>query len=125
MKILLDSCIWGGVVEPLRELGHDVVWIGHWEKDPGDQEILSFAHANERIVVTLDKDFGTLAILHERPHYGIIRLVDMSVREHASACHAIVEEFGDELLAGGIITAYADRIRLREARPLNDLENGK
>ena len=28
MKILLDTCVWGGVVQELRAVGHDVVWAG-------------------------------------------------------------------------------------------------
>jgi hypothetical protein len=27
MKILLDTCVWGGVVQELRAAGHDVVWV--------------------------------------------------------------------------------------------------
>ena len=28
MKIPLDTCVWGGVVQELRTAGHDVVWAG-------------------------------------------------------------------------------------------------
>lgn len=55
MKILLDTCVWGGAVEVLRSAGHEVVWAGHWDEDPGDMEILSRAHYEGRILVTLDK----------------------------------------------------------------------
>ncbi|MFW6147662.1 MAG: DUF5615 family PIN-like protein [Thermodesulfobacteriota bacterium] len=33
-----------------------------WPEDPGDEEILARAHNKECILVTLDKDFGELAI---------------------------------------------------------------
>ena len=33
MKILLDTCVWGGVVQELRTAGHDLVWAG----ERGDQ----------------------------------------------------------------------------------------
>ncbi len=33
MKILLDTCVWGGVVQELRAAGHDVVWAGDWQED--------------------------------------------------------------------------------------------
>jgi predicted nuclease of predicted toxin-antitoxin system len=32
-------------------------------------------HAESRVLVTLDKDFGELAIMKGAPHAGIIRLV--------------------------------------------------
>ena len=37
--ILLDSCVWGGALPILLELGHDVIWSGSWEQDPGDAAI--------------------------------------------------------------------------------------
>lgn len=37
----------------LRAAGHDVVWSGDWEDDPGDEAILAKAHAQHRILVTL------------------------------------------------------------------------
>ena len=53
MKILLDTCVWGGVLEELKSSGYDVVWAGNWERDPGDEEILKIAYQEERILVTL------------------------------------------------------------------------
>jgi predicted nuclease of predicted toxin-antitoxin system len=40
VKLLLDSCVWGGSVERLCAEGHDVIWSGDWVADPGDEEIL-------------------------------------------------------------------------------------
>ena len=40
----------------------------------------------ERILVTLDKDFGELAIVRGEPHCGIVRLVDCSVTRQAATC---------------------------------------
>jgi predicted nuclease of predicted toxin-antitoxin system len=54
---LLDSCVWGGVLPTLLEMGHDVTWSGSWEQDPGDAIILEHAHKTRKILVTLDKDF--------------------------------------------------------------------
>ena len=41
MKLLLDTCVWAGALVELRAAGHDVVWSGDWDKDPGDQAILA------------------------------------------------------------------------------------
>jgi predicted nuclease of predicted toxin-antitoxin system len=57
-----------------HQLRHDVIWSGLWPKDPGDIAILAAAHSEQRILVTLDKDFGELAILKGLPHSGIVRL---------------------------------------------------
>jgi predicted nuclease of predicted toxin-antitoxin system len=74
MRLLLDTCVWGGACKELRAEGHDVVWAGEWSEDRGDDEILGCAHREERILVTLDKDFGELAIVRGMPHAGIIGL---------------------------------------------------
>jgi len=45
VKVLLDTCVWGGVKQVLTRAGHDVIWSGDWETDPGDEEILAAAHS--------------------------------------------------------------------------------
>ncbi|HEY2415904.1 MAG TPA: DUF5615 family PIN-like protein [Pirellulaceae bacterium] len=117
MKLLLDSCVWGKAADDLRAAGHDVDWSGNWPQDPGDDAILACAHAEERILVTLDKDFGELAIVHNQPHHGILRLVNFSARQQAAACLAVLAAHGDDLLAGAIITAEPGRMRVRPPTP--------
>lgn len=50
MKVLLDTCVWGGSKEFLASLGFDVVWMGDAEKDPGDRAILSMANDQGRVL---------------------------------------------------------------------------
>lgn len=52
MKLLLDTCVWGGALKVLKDAGHDVIWTGAWLKDPGDDEILPHARENRQILVT-------------------------------------------------------------------------
>lgn len=119
MKILLDTCVWGGVRAALTARGYDVIWTGEWESDPGDEEILEHAHDQGRILVTLDKDFGELAIVHNKPHCGIVRLVDFSARDQAAICLAVLERYRAELIHGALVTAEPGRIRIRPAESLN------
>ena len=32
MKLLLDTCVWGGVCKELRSAGHDVIWAAELNK---------------------------------------------------------------------------------------------
>ena len=80
MKILLDSCVWGGVKPAIVAEGYEVFWVGELTEDPGDEAIIQFAFREHQILVTLDKDFGELAIFRRRPHHGIIRLVNHSAQ---------------------------------------------
>lgn len=111
--ILLDSCVWGGALPVLSAFGHDVLWSGSWSRDPGDSSILATAHAEQRILVTLDKDFGELAILKGLPHSGIVRLAGFRVTRMAGVIHHIVLTYRSELAAGAIVTADPERIRIR------------
>lgn len=114
-SILLDSCVWGGTLPTLTHLGHDAIWAGSWDKDPGDIAILAAAHLQHRILVTLDKDFGELAIVKGLPHSGIIRLTGFRSEQMANAVHLVVNSYLSELSAGAIITADPERIRIRPA----------
>ena len=35
MQVMLDTCVWGGALTDLRAAGHDVVWAGEWDQEPG------------------------------------------------------------------------------------------
>jgi predicted nuclease of predicted toxin-antitoxin system len=97
-------------------MGHDVVWAGAWDEDPGDEEILAFAHREARVLVTLDKDFGELAILHDHPHSGILRLVNLPARRQAVLCERALAQYGPELEQGAIVTVEPTRVRIRPPR---------
>ena len=113
MKILLDSCVWGKARHELEVAGHDVVWSGDWPSDPGDEEILAIANNQGRVLVTLDKDFGELAVLRGRPHCGILRLVGISARQQAAVCREVLVRHATELASSAIITAEVGRLRIR------------
>lgn len=64
MRFLANENFPGPAVSALRNAGHDVVWIR--EQAPGipDPEVLARAVADNRILITFDKDFGELAFRH-------------------------------------------------------------
>ena len=115
MKLLLDTCISPKVATELAAHGHDVIWVGDWPSDPGDQEILVFALKEGRVVVTLDKDFAELAVAFGQPHSGIVRIVNLPLSKHAAICLRAIEQHGGELAVGAIVTAEPGRLRLRPA----------
>jgi predicted nuclease of predicted toxin-antitoxin system len=113
MKVLLDTCVWGGSLRHLEAAGLDVVWTGGWPEDPGDEEILAFAHKEQRVLVTLDKDLGELAILRKQPHCGILRLVNIAARNQGPVCLRVLNLYHKDLQAGAIVTVRDDRVRIR------------
>ena len=113
MRLLLDTCVWNGVVSELETAGHDVEWSGNWPQDPGDEEILAYARLHSRILVTLDKDFGEIAVVRGVRHNGILRIVDFSVRQQGKVCLQAIARHGSDLAAGAIVTAEPGRLRVR------------
>jgi predicted nuclease of predicted toxin-antitoxin system len=112
MKILLDTCVWGGAKTELQAFGHDVVWTGDLPEDPGDEEILAQAHREQRVLVTLDKDFGELAIVRGLPHSGILRLVNIAARLHAKVSQQVFSLHENDLRQGALVTAEPGRLRI-------------
>ena len=51
MNVLLDTCVYGGIIGDLSVAGHDVIWSGDWPEDPGDEEILEHANREGRVLV--------------------------------------------------------------------------
>ncbi|HED53015.1 MAG TPA: toxin-antitoxin system, toxin component, PIN family protein [Phycisphaerales bacterium] len=120
MKVLLDTCVWGGARGSLTEAGHDVEWTGDWQRDPGDEQILAHALANSRVVITQDKDFAELAIVHGKPHSGIIRICGIRAEEQGPVAVSVLKKFEDELAKGAIVTVTTDRIRIRVSSERRD-----
>ncbi len=92
MKLLLDTCVWGGIKAKLQEAGHEVVWTGDLAQDPGDEDILAQAHREQRVLITLDKYFGELAIRRSLPHCGIVRLANISARQQGAVCQQVLAQ---------------------------------
>lgn len=117
MKLLVDACAGRRLAAALRDAGHDVDFVGDWTRDPGDDEILEAARAQGRIVVTRDKDFGTLAVRERKAHCGIVRLVELAPAAEAPLCLTVLADHAQDLARGCLITAEAHRIRIREPEP--------
>lgn len=115
MKILLDTCVWAGAKPVLADLGHEVEWIGDRDQDPGDEAIIRWAAEHDMVLVTLDKDFGELAIVKGMAHSSIIRLVGLRARAQGPVCALVLEKYATELHAGAILTVDAFRVRIRPA----------
>lgn len=114
MRLLLDSCVSARACAFLRDRGHDVLYAAELPADPGDAPLLARAHSEERILVTLDKDFGDLAVQHGAKHSGILRLVMVRAADQGLSCALVVESpVGVDLLKGAIVVCEPDRVRVR------------
>ena len=60
MRILANENIAGDAVDVLRQRGHDVAWIRTDSPGASDEANLVRAVSEDRLLITLDKDFGEL-----------------------------------------------------------------
>ncbi len=66
MRFLLDHDVYAATGRFLGELGHDVVAVAKLGLAQGsDAELLSTAHAQNRVFVTRDRDFGGLVFVQD------------------------------------------------------------
>lgn len=77
MRLLLDEQISARVAQELRSRGHDVVTVSETElRGVADEDVLAWAAADRRVVVTNDiRDFRLLHARHLTmgvAHYGIV-----------------------------------------------------
>lgn len=93
-----------------------VKWCDTRRQDPGDEPILAIAHAEARVLVTLDKDFGELAVVWGLPHHGIIQLVSIRARYQGVYCCHLLSAYGDQLQDGALVTASEKNVRIRPAQ---------
>lgn len=113
MKVLLDSCVWGGAKVVIAAAGHPVEWVGEWPADPGDEAILAYAASSRAVLITIDEDFGELAVVRGLPHAGIVRIVGFAAGDQGSVALATLGRYADELHAGGLVTVERTRTRVR------------
>jgi predicted nuclease of predicted toxin-antitoxin system len=74
MNLLADECCDALLVHDLRSHGHDVLYIKETAPGAGDQTVLQMSAAQQRILLTEDKDFGELVVRLKLPAYGIVLL---------------------------------------------------
>jgi len=112
LKFLVDRCAGGRVAAWLGDQGHDVVELRDLGRDPGDENVLALAAAQERVLVTIDTDFGELIYAKRRPHSGLVRLPDVRSALRIALMEQVLARHTAELEMGAVITVRGRRIRV-------------
>ena len=98
MRLLVDQNVPKDVVEGLREDEHDVTWAQTAFPGADDEVLLEQAQQANRVILTFDTDFGTLAFHRDLPaSSGIIlfRLTLVSPTAVAEAVRDAVQSRND------------------------------
>ncbi len=114
MRFLLDACAASRSLQAtLTDLGHDVLSVPEVAPRATDAEVLALALAEQRVLITEDKDFGELVFVRRRPHPTIVRFTDMSVAEKVVAMRDLLERHDEALREGRMIVVTRNRVRIR------------
>jgi predicted nuclease of predicted toxin-antitoxin system len=116
MKFLLDQSADFRLIPRLRELGHDVTAISR-NYPPGlpDEDVLTIAREEERILLVADRDCGELIFHQELAHAGVIffRLPGATLQTKIEHLNSVLEEqHTDELERGEFLVVTPGRIRV-------------
>lgn len=113
-KLLLDENI-GVLTAAFLRLHHfDVLSIIEEKPGASDEIVLQLASKANRILITLDKDFGSLVYQHSQKHVGVIflRLKDESADKLNNVLLNILETYSDQI-SQTFITVTDDSVRIR------------
>lgn len=116
MRFLVDRCAGSKLARWLADAGHDVVDASAWSSDPGDAVILDRARAEDRVVITIDHDFGMLVFADERPHRGLIRLPDCPAAQRIAIVADLLTRHRGDLERQAVITVRGGRVRISRAQ---------
>jgi predicted nuclease of predicted toxin-antitoxin system len=116
VRWLVDECVDVALVEHLRTAGHDPVYMSDVAPRATDSEVMARAHAETRLRLTEDKDFGDLVFRQARPVPGLVLLRIDSARRVLKAPRllAAIDRFGETLFGRYTVV---EEVRFR-SRPL-------
>ena len=115
MKFVADENIDKPIVEKLRELGHEIVYVAEISPSISDNEVLDIIKQEESILITSDKDFGELVFRQKVITHGIIliRMPGFSMEEKIDTILSAIETHKEELLHNFTVITY-NSIRIRK-----------
>jgi len=114
LKFIVDVGVSNKVEKWLAEQGFDVKTVRNIDPMISDHEIVKIASKENRIVITMDKDFGELVYRTNIDHAGVLllRLEGYSSEGKVKVIKRILEEHQDKI--GGKFCVYKDNnLRIR------------
>ena len=114
MNLLADEGVDKPIVDLLRGKGFNVVYILETNQGADDEFILAMANADQKILLTQDKDFGELVFRLKNVHHGVIliRLEGYKTSLKAEIVLEAIAKHKDELINSfTVIQPNAIRIR--------------
>jgi predicted nuclease of predicted toxin-antitoxin system len=114
MRWLVNENVSGTVIRTLRDRGHDVLAVKESLRGSGDPHILALAQAEQRVLVTHDKDFGELAFRFGLPASSGVVLFRLSGPDPESDNRRVLEVLESSVdWKDHFAVVTDDRVRIR------------
>jgi predicted nuclease of predicted toxin-antitoxin system len=99
MKFLVDVGVGKKVENWLKENGFDVLSVRNIDSRAKDSQILRWAVDQQRMIISMDKDFGELVYNSRKHHAGvlILRLEDADGDTKVEVIKKILSEYYDRI----------------------------
>ena len=112
MRFLVDECTGPAVAQWLRAQGHDVFSVYEEARGMDDKDVVQMAFAENRILITNDKDFGERIYRERRRHRGVVllRLNDERAVIKLDTVQKLLASYADRL-AEHYVVATETRVR--------------
>jgi predicted nuclease of predicted toxin-antitoxin system len=122
MNFLFDQSADFRLIDHLRQCGHDVQAISrHYPHGLPDEEVLTIARNEARILLVADRDFGELIFQQGLAHAGVIffRLPGANLPTKIAHLNTVLQEHTEELARGAFLVVTPGRIRVA-GHPLDE-----
>lgn len=112
MRFLVDECAGPFLAKWLRERNHEVFSIFDEARGMKDERIIKKAYEEDRIIITLDKDFGEKVYRERYPHKGVIllRLGNERSENKIAVIDRLLKNYGPNL-TGRFVVATEKQVR--------------
>lgn len=122
MRFLVDECTGPVVGHWLRAQRHDVVSVYETARGIDDDEVIRRAFAENRILITNDKDFGEKIYRERLPHKGVIllRLADERSAVKIDVLQRLLSSHANRI-PGQFVVVTETKVRFARTPPSNHM----
>jgi predicted nuclease of predicted toxin-antitoxin system len=114
VRFLVDECAGPALANWLREQGHDAASIYDDSPGIGDEQVLDRAVREDRILISVDKDFGEYVFRDLKQHRGVLllRLADERAANKIATVKRVLDQYIDRLPLRFVV-ATEGKVRFR------------
>jgi predicted nuclease of predicted toxin-antitoxin system len=119
MRLLADQDVYALTVRLLRDRSHDVMTAEDLHlSQASDTDILYAAMNDRRILLTRDRDFGSLVFVNlMRTGVIYLRMLPMTMRVVHDELLRVLKQYSEEELLSALVVIEPGRHRLRRLAP--------